>query len=323
MKRRNFLALTGAAAAWPLMARAQQAMPVVGFLRSTTFAASSHFVAAFSQGLKEQGFVEGSNVAIEHRYADNQPDRAPALTADLLRKPVAAICADAIFALAVKAANTSVPVVFSVGADPVKLGLVESLNRPGGHITGINFLTASLAAKRLDLLRQIAPKGTTIGMLVYSSSPETAAERQAVEAAAQSLGQNLIVAAVNSDSEVEPAIAALAQRGAGALLGGPGALLFANRDKIVAQATRLRLPASYPTRDYAVAGGLMAYGTSLADAFRLAGVYVGRILKGEKPADMPVLQASKFEFVINLTTAKALGLEFHPQLLATADEVIE
>lgn len=286
-------------------------------------AASAHFVAAFSQGLKEAGFVEDRDVAIEYRYADNQSDRVQGLVADLLRRPVAVIFADAIFALAAKAATKTVPIVFAVGADPIKLGLVESLNHPGGNITGVNFLTAMLAAKRLDLLRQIAPKATTIGMLVHSHSPETAAERNEVEAAAKALGQNLIVGVADNDRDIETTIAGLAQRGAGALLSGPGALLFANRDRIVAEAARLRLPADYPTRDYAVAGGLMSYGTSLADAFRQAGVYAGRILKGEKPADMPVLQASKFEFVINLKTAKTLGLEFHPQLLATADEVIE
>ncbi len=321
MRRRDFLAGVGAAAL-PLPAGAQQAKPVIGFLRSATAASSLHFIAAFGQGLKEAGFVEGRNVAIEYRYADNQPDRAPAIAGELLRRPPAVIFADLIFALAVKAANAPVPVVFAVGADPVKLGLVESLNRPGGRITGINFLTGSLAAKRLGLLRQIAPNAT-IGMLVHSKSPETLAERREAETAAEALGQKLIVQAVDRDSDIEAAIAALVQRGAGAFLGGPGPLLFANRDQIVAQVARLKLPASYPTRDYAVTGGLMAYGTSIPDAYRQAGIYVARILKGEKPADMPVVQASKFEFVINLKTAKALGIEFHPQLLATADEVIE
>jgi putative ABC transport system substrate-binding protein len=323
IRRRLVLGFLGCAAMLPLAARAQQAMPVVGFLRSTTFANATQLVAMFRQGLKDAGFIEGQNVVVEYHSADDQPDRLRALAADLARRPVAVIVANSIAALAAKAATTTVPIVFTTGSDPVRDGHVASLNRPGGNVTGVSFLAGVLGAKRLELLRQLVPKATTIAVLVHPNTAESEAERSDVQAAAQGIGQQLIVLDVSSDRDIDAAFATSVQRGAGALLVGSGAFLNSKRDRVVALAAQHALPAIYSQREPAAAGGLMSYGTSQTDAFRQAGVYAGRILKGEKPADMPVLQASKFEFVINLKTAKTLGLEFHPQLLATADEVIE
>jgi ABC-type uncharacterized transport system substrate-binding protein len=324
VKRREFIAGLGGAAAWPLAARAQQApMPVIGFLRNTSLADSAHLVAAFRQGLKETGFVEGQNVAIEYRYADNQADRLPALAADLLRLPVAMIAGTSTAILVAKNATTTVPLLFAGGGDPVKDGLVASLNRPGGHVTGVNFFAGVLGAKRLELLRQLVPKATTIAVLVSPSTTETQTERNDVQVAAQAMGQQLIIIDVSSERDFEAAFAKFIQRGAGALLVGTGSLMNSYRHRIVALAARHALPASYALREFAMAGGLMSYGSSIVDAYRQVGVYAGRILKGEKPADMPVMQSSKFEFVINLKTARTLGLEFNPQLLSVADELIE
>jgi putative ABC transport system substrate-binding protein len=325
MRRREFLGvLGGGAAAWPLAARAQQrALPLVGFLRSTSLASATHLVTAFRQGLKETGFVEGQNVAIEFHFSDDHPERLPAMVAELIRRTAAVIVGNSSSALGAKAATTTVPIVFVTGGDPVQDGLVASLNRPGGNVTGVVFFNAVLGAKRLELLRQVLPKATTIAMLTNPNSPNTEAERIEVQAAAQAIGQQLIVFDVNSVHDIDAAFAALVQRGAGALFVGSGAFLNSNRERLVALAVRYGLPASYVWREAAVIGGLMSYGASITEAHRQAGVYAGRILKGEKPAELPVIQATKFEFVINLKTAKALGLEFHPQLLATADEVIE
>jgi putative ABC transport system substrate-binding protein len=325
MKRRAFLgALGGAAAGWPLAARAQQpAMPVVGFLRSATLADVQHWVTGFRQGLREAGFVDGQNVAIEFRSADNRPDRLPALVADLIRQPVAVIVGNSDSALAAKTATTTVPIVFATGSDPVRDGLVASLNRPGGNVTGVSFFSAVLGAKRLELLRQVAPRATVIAMLVNPNNPVTEAERRDVQAAAQAIGQQLIIYDVSSQRDIETAFATFVQHGARALLVGSGGFLNSERARIVAMADRHALPASYSQREGVVAGGLMSYGTSITDAYRQVGVYVARILKGERPADLPVMQSAKFELVLNLKTAKTLGLEFHPQLLATADEVIE
>jgi putative tryptophan/tyrosine transport system substrate-binding protein len=325
MKRREFLTLVGgAAAAWPLAAGAQQpAVPKVVFLRSATLADVAPWLGEFRQGLKEAGFVEGQNVAIEYRSADNQPDRLPALVTDLIRQPVAVIVGNTDSALAAKAATTTVPIVFATGSDPVRDGLVASLNRPGGNVTGVSFFSGVVGAKRLELLRQVVPKATIIAMLVNPNNPVNEAERRDVQAAAQAMGQELVILDVTSERDIEPAFATFVQRRAGALLIGTGGFLHSNRERIVALAVRNALPASHSQREGVVAGGLMSYGTSITDAYRHVGIYVGRILNGEKPAELPVLQPTKFEFVLNLRTAKTLGLDVPDKLLALADEVIE
>jgi putative ABC transport system substrate-binding protein len=324
MKRRDFITLICGAAAWPLAARAQQsALPTVGFLRSATLADVPHWVTAFRQGLKEEGFVEGQNVAIEYRSADNQPDRLPALVAGLIRQPVTVIVANTPAALAAKAATTTVPIVFAGGGDPVRDGLVASLNRPGGNVTGVSSLGAVLGAKRLELLRQLVPKATTIAVLVHPNAPNTEAERRDVQAGAQAIGQQLIILDVNSERDFEPAFVRFVQRAAGALFVGTGAFMNSHRQQIVALAARHALPASYSPREAVEAGGLMSYAPSRTDAYHQAGIYAARVLKGAKPADLPVMQSTKFELVLNLKTAKALGLEVPDKLLALADEVIE
>jgi putative ABC transport system substrate-binding protein len=328
MNRREFITLIGGAAAAPVLsplaAGAQQpAMPVIGFLRSTSLAPFQNLVVAFGQGLKEAGFVEGQNVAIEYRYADNQIDRLPALLADLISRRVAAIVVNNGAAAAAKAATTTIPIVLAVGGDPVRDGLVASLNRPGGNITGVSFLGGQLGSKRLELLHQLVPKATTMGMLVDPGSPETEAEQKSVQAAAQGMGLQLIILDIRSDGDVEAAFATLVQRGAGAVLMGPGAFLTSKRVHLVALAARHGLPASFVQREDVLAGGLMSYGPSISDAYRQAGIYAGRILKGEKPAELPVMQSTKFEFVLNLKTAKALGLTVPLIMQMTADEVIE
>jgi putative ABC transport system substrate-binding protein len=324
MKRREFITLLGGAAAWPLAARAQQsAMPVIGFLRSTSLAVSTPMVMGFRQGLTAAGFTEGQNVAIEYRYADNQLDRLPGLIAELIRLPVAVIVANIIAALAAKAATTTVPIVFATGSDPVVDGLVPSLNRPGGNVTGVSFVSGLLGAKRLEMLRQLVPTAAPIAMLVEIDTLEARVERRDVELAAQALGQQLIIAPVRSEGELDGAFTSIVERGAKALLVGSGPLLTSNRGRIVALATRHAIPAIYGLREFVEAGGLMSYGASVVEAYRQVGIYAGRVLKGEKPADLPVVQSSKFELVINLKAARALGLSMPPTLLARADEVIE
>jgi len=323
-RRELLAALSGAAAAWPLVARAQQpAIPVVGFLNSASADGYAVMADAFKEGLKETGYVEGRNVAIEYRWADNQLDRLPSLVADLLRRPVAVIVGNTPSALAAKAATKTVPIVFATGGNPVREGLVASLNRPGGNVTGVSFISVELGAKRLGLLRELRPGAARIAVFVDPKFPTIERFISEVRDAASAMGQQIEVLYIGSDREIESAFTMLVQRGAGALLCGSGGLLYSRRDLIVALAARHRTPAIYDQRDYVAAGGLMSYAPSFTDAYRQAGIYAGRILKGEKPAGLPVMQPTKFELVINLTTAKALGLDVPPTLLATADEVIE
>ena len=326
IRRREFVILLGgsAAGAWPLAARAQQpAMPVIGFLRSSSSAGFEHLVAALREGLREAGFVEGRNCAIEYRWADNKFDRLPALVADLLRWPITVIVTNTPGALAAKAATTTVPIVFATGGDPVRDGLVTSLNRPGGNVTGVSFLAPELGAKHLGLLRELRPGAARIAVIDDPKFPTTERFVSDVRAAASVTGQQIEVLYASSDREIEIAFTTLVQRGAHALLAGSGGFMYSNRERIVALAARHRIPAIYILRDYVEAGGLMSYAASITNTYRQAGIYAGRILKGEKPAELPVAQATKFEMVINLKTANALGLEVPPMLLARADEVIE
>jgi ABC-type uncharacterized transport system substrate-binding protein len=326
MRRRQFITLLGgAAAAWPLAARAQQrpAMPVVGMLRSTRAEGFAHLMEALRAGLGQSGYDVGRNVAIEYRWADDQPDRLPALVAELIRKPVAVIVSNTQAALAAKAATATVPIVFVIGTDPIRDGLVTSFNRPGGNVTGISFLSAGSSGKRLELLRQLVPSAATIAVLVDPRTAEGIAERRDVEVAAQAVGQRLFVVEIETDRDVEPAFASMVEQKAGALFIGAGAY-FGGRLRLLASlAMRHGVPAAHAQREFVLAGGLMSYGTSFTDAYRQGGVYAGRILKGEHPADLPVQQAAKFEFVINLATAKALGLAVPMHIHATGDEVIE
>jgi putative ABC transport system substrate-binding protein len=324
MQRRDFITLlAGAAAMWPLTVRAQQpAMPVVGFLLSGTLPETPHDrVTAFRQGLKEAGFVEGQNVSIE--YHSDPTDSLPLLVADLLRRQVALIVGNTPSALAAKAATTTVPIVFTTGGDPVRVGLVASLNRPGSNVTGISFTSVELTAKQLALLRDLRPGVARIAVLVDPKFPTTDRFVSEVRAAASAFGQQIEVLYVSSDREIETAFTTLVQRGTGALLWGPGEFLFSKWERAVALAARHRIPTMYILREYVAAGGLMSYAASINDAWRQAGIYAGRILKGEKAGDLPVMLPTKFEFVINLKTAKALGLQIPDKLLALADEVIE
>jgi putative ABC transport system substrate-binding protein len=297
-------------------------MPVVGFLRGGTVDDVPHRVAVFRQGLKEAGFIEGQNVAIELRSADLY-DRLPALVADLIRRRVAVIVANYPAALAAKAATTTVPIVFATGVDPVRDGLVASLNRPGGNVIGVSFISADLGAQQLGILRELRPGAARIAVLVDPRWPTTERFLSELRAAALAVGQQLIVLDVSGDHEIETTFTTLVQRGAVALLTGSGVFVYSHREQLIELAARHRIPAIYAWREAVAAGGLMSYASSIYDAYRQAGIYAGRILKGEKPGDLPVMLPTKFELVINLKTAKALGLEIPDKLLALADEVIE
>jgi putative ABC transport system substrate-binding protein len=325
--RRDFITLLGgAAAAWPLAARAQQpGMPVVGFLRSTSANASIDLVAALRRGLAEAGYTEGQNIAIEYRWAEGHNDRLPALAADLVRRQCALIVAGGDAAAhAAKTATTTVPIVFATGEDPVKVGLVSRLNRPGGNITGISFYNrADLESKQLELLREVVPKAAVIGVLVNPTMAAAQSQESEAQVAARALGLQLFVVNAGSERDFDTAFTTLVEQRVEALLIVGNALFTGQRYRLVAVAARYALPTIYPLREFVAAGGLMSYGGSLTDAYRKVGVYAGRILKGEKPADLPVALPTKFELVINLQTAKGLGIEIPPMLLARADEVIE
>lgn len=324
MRRREFILGLGGAAAWPLLAHAQQPkVPVIAFFRSNTAADSTTFVKALQQGLQDAGFVTSQNVTIEYFFAENQRDRLSAIAGELVSRKVSVIVGDAIAMLAAKAATKDIPIVFAVGGDPVEQGLVTTLNRPGGNVTGVHFFAGVLGAKRLELLTQVVPTATKIGFLIHPNTPNTEAERRDVMAAAQSLGKQLIIADLNSPEDILPAFATLVERGAGALLIGSGPFTVSYRKQIADLAARNSLPAVYHVRESVVSGGLMSYGSSVAEGYRQAGTYVARILKGEKPGDLPVIRSTKFDFVLNLNTAKALGITMPSALLAIADEVIE
>ena len=326
LKRRAFITLLGGATAWPLAARAQQAaMPVLGDLNSATPEAFSGYLSAFRQGLKESGYVESENVAIEYRWAQNQPERLPELAADLVRRQVKVIAAQgAPASIAACRATATIPIVFGVPEDPVRLGLVASLAHPGGNATGVNFFSAELAAKRLDFLRQLVPSVNRVAVLLNPAEPTIAAANlRDAEAAASAMAVQFRVFNASTIAEIDTAFAALAGERPDALLISSGLLFLNRRVQIAHLATRYAVPAIASPRAYPEAGGLMSYGTSLTDAHYQAGIYVGRILKGAKPADLPVVQSTKFELVINASTARILGLTLPPTLLAIADEVIE
>jgi putative tryptophan/tyrosine transport system substrate-binding protein len=326
MKRREFIAGIGSAAAWPLAVRAQQpVMPVIGFLSSSTSEALGGEVAAFHCGLADSGYVEGRNVAIEYRWAENHFDRLPALAVELVRRQVSVIVTTGGLspALAAKAATTTIPIVFDVGVDPVETGLVMSLNRPGGNLTGITGLNSDIVAKRLEMLHQLTPTATLIAVLVNPTNAGNEPQTKLLQVAASVLGVRLLILGASSQSDFAGAFATLAQQRAGALVVMGDPFFNVQRDQLIALATRHGVPAIYQFREDVSAGGLVSYGADLQDMYRQCGVYAGRILKGEKPADLPVQQATKIELVINLKTAKVLGLTVPTSILLRADEVIE
>jgi putative ABC transport system substrate-binding protein len=324
MRRRDLITFLGGAAAWPVVARAQRApMPVIGFLNPES-ADDDYKNVPFLQGLKETGYIEGQNVAVEYRWAENQYDRLPALAADLVRRRVAVIvAAGTVAALAAKAATTTIPIVFVNGVDPVALGLVASLNRPGANVTGTTNLQAALAPKRLQLLRELIPNAAVFGVLADSAFPPTPSIITELQTAARALGRQLVIVNASTESDLETGFATFSQQRVGAVLVSDSTFYNRRTEQLAALAVRHALPAIFPLREYAPAGGLMSYGSSLGYANHQAGVYTGRILRGEKPADLPVEQATKLELIINLKTAKALGLIIPETLLATADEVIQ
>jgi putative ABC transport system substrate-binding protein len=326
MKRREFITLLGGAviAVRPFAASAQQTLPMVGFVNSGSAQTQALVAAAYRKGLEEVGFAEGKNVLIESRWADGQYDRLPELIADLIKRKVTVIMAGGPpAAQAAKTATSSIPVVFTSGDDPVQIGVVTSINHPGGNVTGVHVLFTELESKKLSLLRELVPKAGVVAALVNQTRPIANSQTAELEAAAKKFGQRIQIFHAASEQEIEPVFASMAQAKVDALLVAADAFFNARREQIVLLASRHAIPAIYEQRSFAAAGGLMSYGTNLADGYRQAGVYTGRILKGEKPGDMPVVQASKFELVINLKTAKALGLEVPLHLQQIADEVIE
>ena len=326
MRRRDFIkAIVGSAAAWPLVVRAQQsATPGIGYLSASSPASRVHLLTAFWRGLRESGYVEGENVATEYRWAQDQYDRLPNLAADLIRRHVLVIAAtDTASAIAAKAATTALPIVFASGGDPVGEGLVASLNRPSGNLTGVVFMASELGAKQLGLLHTLLPGAVRIAVLVDPNWPVTEAFLSDVRRAASTMKKEIEVIFVSTGSEIDAAFTNLAQKPVDALLVGPSALANNRRVQLVTLAAYHKVPAIYSFRESAEAGGLMSYGASITDAHRQVGVYTGRILKGQKPTDLPVVQSAKFEYVINLNTARAFGLNIPPEVLATADEVIE
>jgi putative ABC transport system substrate-binding protein len=325
LTRREFITLLGgAAAAWPLAARGQQ-VPVIGFLSGRSPGEASSAVDAFRQGLGEIGYIEGQNVTIEYRWAQGHYDRLPPLAAGLVARQVAVIAATGGEAsgLAAKAATATIPIVFTMGGDPVELGLVVSLNKPGANVTGVTFIVGDIATKRLGLLRQLVPNATTIAMLVNPNYPATSAEVRDVQAAARTIGLQTDLLTASTSREIDAAFATFTRKRPDALFVGGDPFLLGQRDQIASLAAHHAVPTTYPQREYVDAGGLMSYGTSVPNGYRQAGVYTGRILRGAKPAELPVLQPTNLELVINLKTAKALGIEVPPTLLALADKVIE
>jgi putative tryptophan/tyrosine transport system substrate-binding protein len=327
MKRRNFIGLVGGAAAWPLAAGAQRASaPVIGFLGATSPEGYATFVAGFQRGLKEAGFVDGDNVTTVYRWAEGQYDRLPGLAADLVSRHVSVIVATGGLpsSLAAKQATETIPIVFTLGSDPVKFGLVSSLNRPNGNVTGVTLFAYLLDAKRVELMHELVPGASVVALLVNPNSPAQADAQYAdVEAAVQKFGQQLVILKAGTDSEIDSAIAEVAEKKTSVLLVSADPLFLSRRDQLVALVTRHAIPSIYEWRQFAEAGGLMSYGIDLIDAYRQAGVYAGKILGGAKPGDLPVLQPAKFEFVINLKTARTLGLTVPNTMLVAADQVIE